>query len=301
MKRRLTLILPSLSLGLVACANPVDLEPTTLEEAELVLAELDARLGEDPNDEDALASMRQLEPALDRLNGLVASVELEPGHEVAFYEYAPGAIGIGETHPEGTRPLIAERPELAGLPAHEVYRELTGDDAPPALLEASRRETAQVEAADPAELPTPPVGADVDATRAALGSSGSFFRDNYCFTQGDANYCWPNSAHGGYVDLITRTSFLTLAPYDGHVTLRFSYDGVVRHVSPVYQGEVWSGWWRSAQRRNCVSNIYGSFCVVETIHGWHRWEVLHASGDRFHWTVAARFNCNYQTCDYWPL
>lgn len=299
MKRRLTLILPSLSLGLVACANPVDLEPTTLEEAELVLAELDARLSEDPNDSEALASMRRLEPALDRLNGLVARAEVAPGHVVSFYEHVPGVLGIHESHPDGTTPLIADRPELAELAADEVYLELTGEEAPPALREASQREAAASASAEPSLAPLVPDASDVGATQAALGSSGYFFRNNYCFTQGDANYCWPNSANGGYVDLITRSSFITLAPYSGHVTLQLRYDGVIRWVWPVYQGEVRSAWARSA---DVATSCYGGFCIVVRSLGWHRWEVLNASGDQFHWTVAANFNCNSaQTCDYWPL
>lgn len=311
--KRLPVIAITLSTGLAACANttdlePLNLEPSTLEEAELVLGELDARLVENPNDPEALESMRALQPTLDALNGLVARLEPEPGHVVSFYEYAPGAIGIQETHPDGTRPLIADRPELAGLPADDVYRELSGeDDVPNALLEASRREVAS-DVAPPAELPGPsgPEGleSDVGVTRAALGSNGAYFRDNYCFTQGDVRLCYPNWANGGYAQSITRTSFFTIAPYSGHVSLRFMYEGVTRFVQPVYQGEVQSHWMRSAQPQNCMPNPWpwtGEFCFPETLLAWHRWDILYASGDSFHWTYAARWSCDYQTCDYWPL
>jgi len=298
----------------VACAGPVgldraslDLSPTTFEEAEGVLAQIDEALAIDPNDEVALQALQDLQPALDALNGVVARVEVAPGHAVTFYEPEPGAIGIEEMRPEGSPSLLVERAELAGMTPAQLYAELSGSDAiPSALIAAS--EAIEAEAPDlvaggqHGDLLEGSEG--VGASHAALtASDGPFFQSNHCFSQGDFKLCLPNWANGGYLDVNTKTSFLVLAPYGGAVVNpRMKYNGSIRFLGTVYSGQVANYWWRSGVRRECAGSWpWPTYCIEEHVIANHRIDILNASGDGFHWSAAAKWSCgSVASCDAWP-
>jgi len=75
----------------------------------------------------------------------LASVERDNGNVVEFYETAPGSIVVSESGPIGNEFSFTEQ-ELHDSAPMELYREIAGEQEPPAaLVEASERRRALIE------------------------------------------------------------------------------------------------------------------------------------------------------------
>ena len=300
-----TLIPAMLALaGCVAADGAVDLAPESLEASEHTLAQIDAMLEVDPNDPAALEMLEALGPRLDELNHLVAEVELSPDHSVRFFEAEPGVIGVSERMLEGDTPVLDEE-AMGSMSMVEVYERLASLPAPRALLDAQTRVDAATSQAIEVLEESDFVNGDSElaaneefgmASAALTGAQYQYFRDNLCFTYGYSRGCYTNSAGGRWAQNEAKTSFFTVAPYDGHVSVRFFYEGSQRFIEPVYQGEVRSYWWHSGTYRKGGGNFNPRDYLTRT----HRWEIIHASGDHLHWTYAFRKNCDYRACDAFP-
>lgn len=298
--------------GLAGCAvgsEDINVAPASLDEAEESLRQIDEILEADPQDADAREALRMLQPRLDALNNLVARVAINDTHTVSFYEVAPGVIGVAESAPAGEPRLLTDD-DVIDVPVVEIYEGLTGTPAPEALVLAQAREDAQAALEPDASLTTiePEVGtlpADTlpanafgmgVAQQALTGGHGQYFRDNYCFTGGEFRGCYPNHHSNRFAQASTKTSFFTVAPYVGTISVRFKYSGTTRFTTPVYSGEVRSYWWRSSSH----DPSWPPFSPRRYNNRTHRWEIIHASNNHFHWTHAFRWNCGYADCDGWP-
>ena len=147
--RALTTLAPALSfvLGVAGCGatnqdNPdINVNPLSQEEATISMPQIKAR----SSDPLAQVALRQLMPALDRLNGLVARVEVEPGTFVSFYEPSPGQVLISERGPLSGRRVVSAA-QSDGMSVLDFYRQLAKAEPPAALVAAYERELAQTAA-----------------------------------------------------------------------------------------------------------------------------------------------------------
>jgi hypothetical protein len=143
-------------------------------------------------------------------------------------------------------------------------------------------------------------GDTVTATSALTAADGQYWRDWGCFIHGngyaDLAGCYPNWANGGYYQANTRTSFFVIAPFAGDlVSIRMQYSGKTQFQDPAFVGE-WDGWWYHSSIN--TSRVTGPEYNIKT----HRWDILQASGDQFHWSVAFKWNCSgTRACDSWPV
>jgi hypothetical protein len=294
--------------GSTAQNDEINVNPVTHEEASASLEQINAR----PGDPAAQLALERIRPALDRLNGLVARVEAEPGRIISFYEPSPGQIMVSERGPMDGRRLLAEH-EVKGQSVADLYRRLAGAEAPAALIAAQSRElealatgTEVIAAIDgqpgatassPAVRPTD--HGDVVTVSSALGAAdGPWFRQHACFVQepGGADFanCLPEWNNGGFAQASAKTSFMTVAPYAGNgVTVRMQYSSLTKIQDPVATGEWLAWWWHSST----YSSIQGPKYNVRT----HRWDILNASGDWFHWSFAFKWSCRLvDDCNDWP-
>jgi hypothetical protein len=316
--RALTTLTPALGLvlGVVGCGNTnpdqdnpdINVNPLTHDEAAVSLQRITQRAG-DPL---AQSALRQMMPALDRLNGLVARVEVAPGSVVSFYEPIPGQITISERGPvDGQHVLSAAQSK--DLSVLDLYRQLAKAEPPAALVAAHNREVAGVghdasEDLVPGQAASSPAsgngqlvqnGDTSTATSALTADDGQYWRDWGCFLYGPGNAdiagCYPNWANGGYYQANTKTSFFAIAPYaGGPVSIRMQYNGKTAFTNPAFVDE-WDGWWAHS---STYSNVNGPQYNVKL----HRWDILNASGAQFHWAVAFKWNCsNTWPCDQWPV
>ena len=322
-----------LSAALLACGEAdqgqggeeaINVDPKTLEEAADALAQIDALQEINPNDQRALDAMEQLRPRLDELNHLVARIEPRPGHVISFYEVEPGNVGIAEATPQGDDRLLTPN-DMKSHSLSDLYLKLSGDESAPAsLLEAEQRqllraqEESQLEeelvrvpsASSSLESSDPQFGGplvDESAAHSSLGTTqqaltaadGPWFRDNVCFKGGDSRGCLPNWGGGGWAQFETKTSFFVVAPYSGYsVSVRFRYEGTTKFIDPVYKGQMLSWWWHSSSYFTCG---WPWACGTKDYRiRTHRWDIQNASGDGFHWSFAAKWNCTYWSCDTWP-
>jgi hypothetical protein len=319
MRTRIVFLSVSLSL-LGACAQsdppesqPIDVHPASLEAARASIAQIEALLRENPADARALAAQRELVPALDQLNHLVARVEAKPGHVVSFYETEPGVIGVAENGPRGEARVLSDA-DLAAPSMVELYQKLSGGAAAPAsLFAAEEREKAAAEgehtqaqggAIASTDANVRPAGDDADARRsddiasqssALTYGDGPWYAANGCYHGGDARGCLPNWSNGGYVDYYTKTSFFQMAPYRGTVYVQFQYEGSTRFIDPVFEGGWSSWWWHSSSHWTCCF-----FCACGTTDydiKHHRWDVLEAGGKGYHWSWETRWSCSGSDCD----
>ena len=288
--------------------DEINVNPVTHEEASASLEQINAR----PGDPAAQLALERIQPALDRLNGLVARVEAEPGRIVSFYEPSPGQIMVSERGPMDGRRLLAEQ-EVKGQSVANLYRRLAGAEAPSALIAAQSRELenlatgtadhqtiggqASPSASSPAARPTGSTDI-VTASSALTGADGPWFEQNACFTTtpqtADFSDCLPNWNNGGFAQASTKTSFFTVAPYAGSgVTVRMQYSSVTKFQDPVQTGQ-WLSWWFHSSTYNTVQ---GPQYNVRT----HRWDILNAVGDWFHWSYGFVWTCtSIFACDEWP-
>lgn len=272
-----------------AACTALDLEPASIDDAAETLDAIDAR------GDVAIDAITALRPRLDALNGLRARVELEPGHTVAFYEPAPGAILISERGPDGFEPRL-EQGELDGLSITELYLHLTGErEAPAALVQAEQRSrNAPASDEGPRRMIEPqssPMAGELGTSALGLTSAdGPWFAANLCFNSGDFRGCYPNWRDGGYALATARTSFFRLAPYAGNmVQLRFQMDGTTYFIEAIFPGQS-THWWAHSDA------LWGEYWPRN-----HRWDLLNASGDGFHWAFSFKSSCNsISSCDRVP-
>jgi hypothetical protein len=293
-------------------AVDVNTNPLSLEEAGESLTLIDELLAQDPEDAEALAALEEIRFRLDELNHLVARVELSPGRLVSFYETDPGIIGISETGPAGSESVLRTN-EMHWSSPVDLYEQLAQAEAPPALVAAYQRQLrAEFAEGDSthsagafgssviddgvepfaAEQPT---SDRIRSTQQALtASDGPWYAENGCYHSGNVWQCMPNWGGGGYAQYNSKTSFVNVAPYSGDVvSVRFRIDGSTKFLDPVFPGQWRSWWWHS-------SRTYGP-------RGWdykiqqHRWDILNASGDGFHWSFSFKWGClNAYYCDLVP-
>jgi hypothetical protein len=123
-----------------------------------------------------------------------------------------------------------------------------------------------------------------------------------CYKSGDSHACLPNWANGGWAEYNTKTSFFQVAPYSGGtVYVQFKYGGTTLSLVPVFQGQWWTSWaWSSKHTNNCCF-LCGCGSTEDYDIGDHRWDLVEASGKEFHWSYAARWNCNDDTCNNTPV
>jgi hypothetical protein len=300
-------------LGMAGCAagaelDDLDLAPESFEAAEATLARIDAMLEADPEDPLAWDALATLRPRLDELNHLVARIDVGPNHTVSFFEVEPGVLGVSESAPEGAALVLTD--ELAvGLSVTELYATLAHEPAPTSLVDAEARELAAaipaenesellvLESAGPLDTSSELGASELGSTQLALtGAQGQYFRDTYCFDAGDLRGCYPNHWGARFAEASAKTSFFTVAPYSGNVSVRFRYSGETQFIDAVFSGEVRNWWWHSASYR---TNGYLPYSPRDYRRRTHRWDILDASGDQFHWAFNFRWNCSYQTCDAW--
>jgi hypothetical protein len=296
----------------------IDVHPATLDDAVESLAQIDALLDADPADPRGLAARIALRPRLDELNHLIARIEPMPGHVINFYEPEPGVIGVMERAPsEAERLLVGV--DLRSTSVVEVYRGLAGEGAavPKALVAAQLRaeENAGGEQASPGERDAPitltadgeqpaslddhaplaTLSADVDEDAEPLTQAdAAYWQNNVCYHNGNANYCKPNWWNGGYAEYNTKTSALQIAPFSGQVTVRLRVNGITRISDEALPGG-WYGWnWNNGGYYDCPPLI--ACGTYELYVNTHRWDILNASGNGFHWTARFNWTCHGVSC-----
>lgn len=322
----------ALALGLFACSGApaegdaetvqvetINLNPQSLDEATDSMTIITRRLELNPQDSEALQALDALRPVLDRLNHLVARIEPVPGRVVSFYEPSPGMIGISELGPQEGERLLS--PSDAKVSPLELYRRLTRAEPPARLVEAYERalqgefSEARSELSGGAERmgslaseprldrAVPPAAAEGarSVQQRLTAADGPWWAANACFTQGNFRGCNPNWGGGGYATANTKTSFFEIAPYSGDfLQVRFRYESSTKFTDAVFPGQ-WLGWWwhSSLESWPCgflIACGYQDYNIKN-----HRWDILQASNDGFHWTYSFKWTCgNTVSCDAWP-
>ena len=207
----------------------LNLQPATLEEAELSLKQIDALQKVDSKR--ALSALATLRLRLDELNHLVARLEPEPGHFVSFYESRPGLIGIAEVGPAMGQRLLTSAIVNEHSATRLFQRLANGAPPPDALIKAQEREVAarltevpkdndslvghDVASSVPNELAIVKDGV-ASVGQALTAADGQWWRDNVCYNAGDSRGCLPNWGNGGYATASTKTSFFQVAPFSGN-------------------------------------------------------------------------------------
>ncbi|NNB87604.1 hypothetical protein [Corallococcus exiguus] len=293
-------------------AAPVELNPSSLTEAQRSLQQIDQLYESDPAA--ALDAGQRLRPKLDELNHLITRVETSPNHYVEFYDLQPGGILLAERGPAGDGRILSES-GIADHSAVELYRQLTGGATPPeALVKAERLVTppddAHVLARDEADPNLKSSGAfalDRGAQRGdglasvtqSLGSGdGVVFRDQYCFKAGDFFNCLPNITGDTWASANSKSSFTRLAPYRGSMRMQVSYDNAVKGAWATFAGEEWSFRQLSGTYYPCP--VWQACGTQEYYLRTHRWDVLDAAGDGYHFSYAFRSSCSWIGCDNPP-
>jgi hypothetical protein len=283
----------------------INVDPTTLAEAAESLSAIERRLRESADEPFAHEALAKLRPRLDELNHLVARVEVRPGQFVSFYESEPGVIGVSESGPMGAESVV--EPSDLEQPLVSLYERLSGGrKAPLALVQAEARARVEHAVADlePGLMSTSePIdraaGSEQIArtAQALTEGDGPWFRDNGCFETGDARACFPNSAGNSWADYNTRTSFLTIAPYraSGPISISLKYQGTQRYVDAVFEGQ-----WNNYQWFSGLGGCGFWACVRNLVIANHRWDILNADGKAYHWSFAAKWNCDAISCKEWP-
>jgi hypothetical protein len=295
--------------------EPIDVQVQSLDQATELLARIHDLQVLDPKDARAADALERLMPVLDRLNHLIARVEPSAGHVVSFYEPDPGHLAISERGPVDQARYL-DSPKLRDLSAVDLYRTLAGEEAPEALhLADSRRAStggvlADAEGGSAAASPVQesrPVTApartgDVGtAAQALTGADGPWFTANICYKSGDFRGCNPNWANGGYAYANTKTSFFTVAPYAGnYVQVRMQYEDSTKFTDVAYPGQLLN-WWYHSDTVDWPCGFLIACGHDEYNNRKHRWDIINASGDSFHWTYSFKWSCGTTlSCDSWP-
>lgn len=292
--------------------EPIDVQAANLDQVTEVLAKIQALQAVDPGDLRAADALERLLPVIDRLNHLVARIEVAPDHVVSFYEPEPGHLAVAERGPVGDQRYL-EAPEFRDVTAVELYRLLAGEEAPEALHRADAHRAVSeggasgvvgggALASSPADLRAPAAAGDVGSTTQALtGADGPFWQANVCFKSGDFRGCFPNWGGGGFAYATTKTSFFSVAPYAGDlIQVRMQYRDSTKFTDAVFPGQ-WFSWWYHSDTVDWPCGFLVACGHDEYNSRKHRWDILQASGDSFHWTHAFKWNCsNTISCDQWP-
>jgi len=295
--------------------EPIDVRVQSLDQATTLIAQIHDLQTLDPKDARAADALERLAPVLDRLNHLVARVEVSEGHVVSFYEPDPGHLAISERGPQDEARYL-DSPDLQDLSAVDLYRKLAGEEAPQALhLADSRRASnegvlsggeavassladGRVDGRAPAEPRNGDVGA---ATQALTAADGPWFTANICYTSGDFRGCNPNWANGGFAQASTKTSFFTVAPFSGNfVQVRMQYEDSTKFTDVAYPGQLLN-WWYHSDTVDWPCGFLVACGHEEYNRRKHRWDIINASGDGFHWTYSFKWSCGTTlSCDSWP-
>jgi hypothetical protein len=298
----------------------INVDPLTLDEAVESLTQIDHLQKIDAQDPRALAALQRLRPRLDQLNHLVARVEPEPGHVVSFYEPQPGLIGVSETGPTSVAPRFVTSPDVGSASVVDLFRRVSsGAEPPPALVLAEARAASARDqnASNTSSVLTAPIASasdrpatSVDAPSAGIGSTasaltagdGPWWSANVCFKGGDFRGCFPNWGGGGFAQASTKTSFFQVAPFSGNnLSVRFQYEGSTRFTDAVFPGQWGSWWWHSDSFASCWCSPICACGMFDYNTRLHRWDILNASGDGFHWTHAFKWSCGSTlSCDQSP-
>jgi hypothetical protein len=264
-----------------------------------------------PDDPIVRAAMQRLQTRLDELNHLVARVTTDSGHVVDFYEPSPGAIAFSESGPAGDLTRVLGDPETANLPVLDLYRRLAKQEPPQALIDASTRTPLTDQRPQTADLGEPVASSAIDgrATAGADGveqavspltaADGIWYRvhGNGCFSDSvDFNVCRPNWANGGFASTVTKTSFFNIAPFAGNgVLVRMNYS----NEGHLFAIGVFNGEWRffGARSSTYYDILQGGWDYVQRTH---RYDILNATGDQFHWSAAFKWRCELHACDSEP-
>jgi hypothetical protein len=308
----------STSLAMVGCGRDsatadININPTTLDEAAASLSQIDSLQKLNADDPVAAAVLEQLRPHLDRLNHLVARVEIKPGHVVSFFEPQPGLIRLSEVSPSGSQRVL-QPGDMRDNSATAVYRRLANSAPPAALVQAEEREMAAARegSKDRSEAQLPPdlsssqpihtasARDGVQTQQSALSNDGQWYASFGCAKSGDAKGCFPNWANGGWAQANTKTSFLNIAPYaGGTVQVRTQYEGTTVGNEPVFQGQWGFFSYHSAAYWDCCF-----ICACGTQNYRirnHRYDILNATGKSFHWTYSFKWSCgDTLSCDQSP-
>ena len=125
-------------------------------------------------------------------------------------------------------------------------------------------------------------------------ADGPWFADNYCFqfqAGTDLYGCHPNWWNGAWTQWKTRVSQIFVAPYSGDwVNVRMQYSSITKFTDVVFNGQFYGAWYHSASS--------GGEYLLRT----HRWDVLQATNDGFHFSYGYSWSCVTVTlCNWWPL
>jgi hypothetical protein len=293
--------------------SEINVHPTNFDEAKASLALISDLQKNNPEDPRALAALQAIQPALDKLNHLVARVEPKQGHLVSFYESAPGIINVSESGPVGSDRVLTGRKETSFV---DLYGALAGgSEAPAALVEAEARRLAArtspatqddhapgaVVAPSPAVPPAHASGSvggaqeSTGTTSEALTANDAAYFVQNCYRGGDYHACFPNWWNGGWADFHTKTSFFQTAAITGTVFVQGTYEGQVWFIDPVLKGQ-WGSWW--AHSDSSTTCGWGLACGTWDYNiRHHRWDILWATNQEFDWSTEARWNCDYLDCD----
>ncbi|SEU21855.1 hypothetical protein SAMN05443572_106333 [Myxococcus fulvus] len=263
---------------------PLDLNPSSQEEARLTLQRIRELHDEDPVA--ALDAARRLGPRLDALNHLIARVEVAPEHFVDFYELKPDGILVSESGRLGEGSVLGDR-ELAAHSSAELYRQLTGGAVPPAaLLRAQGHREVSSGSRAPAWAAVEPEARSSAAEASLLNS--------FCYPSGDFVKCWLNVAGNGWASANSKSSFAKVEAWGTVAGIWFSYELSVNgswNINP--------GYWRS------FSAYSGSYATCPPLVACgnfeyyirnHRWDTFNNAGGGYHATLAFRWNCSYGLC-----
>jgi hypothetical protein len=297
---RCLLIAPVLmSIAGAACdgdeVQDVNLAPTTHEEAAASFELLDQRQRANPTSAALASAFAQLRSGLDQLNHLVTRVEARPGHIVSFYEPQPGVLVVSERRPTAADKQVLAAPQAGETSVLDVYRRLAGAEPPQALVDAYQRHQA-AEAADAdidaqagysPGMSAPSTDGTTTVTSALTEADGPWYSGTCYSSIADTRGCHPNMwGNGAYAQYKTKTSFINVAPFAGTVIrVRLQISSNTKFTDPVFPGE-WLGWWS-------YSSKYTDFWTQTTQYNLrtHRWDLLDAAGDGYHWAFAYRWTC----------
>src|ERR1041385_5874199 len=106
---------------------------TSMADLERAFADVDAHLSANPDDPKVKQELADVRREADRLNGLVATIELEPGHSVRFYSPGRGVAVVAETHSADQSSVVTER-SIAPHGLAVFYQSLRPREAVPQAL-----------------------------------------------------------------------------------------------------------------------------------------------------------------------
>ncbi|HET6280078.1 MAG TPA: hypothetical protein VFH73_03900, partial [Polyangia bacterium] len=188
----------------------------------------------------------------------------------------------------------AEKRRLDGRPyASETEKDplVTASSAPP-------RSGGFTPSASPAAVAN--TGGDIArVSRGLTAADDQFWRDNVCYTGGNANGCmpgwWGGSGEPVYVHWYgTRSSFLQAAAISGGtIWVAITYEGGTLSQNPVFLGEWHSFYLFSTKTWDCCG-----ICACGTSHydqRHHRWDIVGGAGKTYDWTYEFKSNTCWDT------